>query len=402
MSEPAGLKIAQLGDAQKYSQKYVLSTRVNSMDFLYVIGSGNDDDIHKIGISNSPNRRLEQIKRNYDVPNAFIIETMDVSTRGEVFAIENALHAKFDLYQSNKYEGREWFKLNKKQLNQLVEMYREESNAFAQATAYYGIIDERLKLHDKAQEMEAARQMQITHNRRHGKKYDTRPQGYLKRYNDLGVKMSSGVLAERFSFESYEHPILEIVRDITSEIRSEVASLTKGYWWKVGAGGMIAGMLVAGVSNSPNISPVAWLTAGVGAIGGGMTTAVRTQKEADQAKSELMAEAKRRYPLQVDKKLFAIVDQKEKQSFLVQGFKEGTPRLRNQPVVLPSVPKPDSTHMKKRYRSKSYFPVTATAVTAAAALVFNSAFLPAENRTSASGSGFSIASATSPALLCDA
>mgnify|MGYP002042775119 FL=1 len=285
-------EIAQLGDAQKYSQKYVLSTRVNSMDFLYVIGSGNDDDIHKIGISNSPNRRLEQIKRNYDVPNAFIIETMDVSTRGEVFAIENALHAKFDLYQSNKYEGREWFKLNKKQLNQLVEMYREESNAFAQATAYYGIIDERLKLHDKAQEMEAARQMQITHNRRHGKKYDTRPQGYLKRYNDLGVKMSSGVLAERFSFESYEHPILEIVRDITSEIRSEVVSLTKGYWWKVGAGGMIAGMLVAGVSNSPNISPVAWLTAGVGAIGGGMTTAVRTQKEADQAKSELMAEAK--------------------------------------------------------------------------------------------------------------
>ena len=115
--------------------------------------------------------------------------------------------------------------------------------------------------------MEAARQMQITHNRRHGKKYDTRPQGYLKRYNDLGVKMSSGVLAERFSFESYQHPILEIVRDITSEIRSEVVSLTKGYWWKVGAGGMIAGMLVAGVSNSPNISPVAWLTAGVGAIG---------------------------------------------------------------------------------------------------------------------------------------
>ena len=134
MSEPAGLKIAQLGDAQKYSQKYVLSNRVNSMDFLYVIGSGNDDDIYKIGISNSPNRRLEQIKRNYDVPNAFIIETLDVSTRGEVFAIENALHAKFDLYQSNKYEGREWFKLNKKQLNQLVEMYREESNAFAQAT----------------------------------------------------------------------------------------------------------------------------------------------------------------------------------------------------------------------------------------------------------------------------
>ena len=371
----------RLGEDKYTREIYFMTNDISGMNWLYIIASGNDDSVYKIGISVDPVKRLEQIKRDYDVPNAYIVETMDVPTREEVFAVENALHTKYDRYQSNAYEGREWFKLNKKQLKELIEMYQEQSNAFAQATAYYGLVEERAKLHDKAQEMEATRQMQITHNRRHGRRYDTKPKGYLKRYNELGVKLSSGVLGERFSLKGYEHPILGIVKDMTSEVKSEVEKLTKGFWWKLGAGGLLGGMLIAGASNSANVSPVAWLTAGFGAVGGGMTTAIRTKKETDLAEGELMADAKRRYPLQVDKKLYAIVDEKERRTFLVQGFKESTPQMRNQPAVLPSVPKPDSSHMLQKYRSKTYFPFTATAVTAFAALVLNSAFLPAEERS---------------------
>lgn len=355
-----------------------MTATVPAIQFLYLIASGNDDGVYKIGISQHPLKRLEEIKSQYDVPDAYILETMDVSTRDEVFAVENALHVKYDDCRAASYKGREWFKLTNKQLQDIREMYASESNAFAQATAFYGLIEERAVLEDKALKMEAKRQMQITHNRRHGRRYDTKPKGYLKRYNELGQKIRTGLLGQRFSLKSFDHPILKIVNDMTSEVNAEVSSILKGYWLKVGAGGFIGGLIIAGASNSPNVSPVAWLTGAVGAIGGGLTTAARTQKETDLARGELMADAKRMYPLQHDKQLVAVLDMQDKQSFLVQGFKESKPQLRNEPAKLPSVPKPDSSHILSRYKNKSYFPFTASAVTAAAALVFNGMSMPLE------------------------
>ena len=74
------------------------------MNFLYIIASGRNDSVYKLGISGDPEFRLDQIKRDYNVPNAFIVETMDVPTREEVFAVENALHTRFD---SNSFLIRE-------------------------------------------------------------------------------------------------------------------------------------------------------------------------------------------------------------------------------------------------------------------------------------------------------
>ena len=56
-------------------------------EFLYIIASGRNDGVYKLGISVDPEYRLDQIKREYNVPNAFIVETMDVPTR-ESFAVE--------------------------------------------------------------------------------------------------------------------------------------------------------------------------------------------------------------------------------------------------------------------------------------------------------------------------
>lgn len=354
-----------------------MTATATNIQWLYLIASGNDDGVYKIGISQHPLKRLEEIKTQYDVPDAYILETMDVSTRDEVFAVENALHVKYDDCRAAGYKGREWFKLTDKQLQDIREMYSSESNAFAQATAFYGLIEERAVLEDKALKMEAKRQMQITHNRRHGRRYDTKPKGYLKRYNELGHKIRTGLLGQRFSLKSYDHPILKIVSDMTNEVNAEVSSILKGYWLKVGAGGFIGGLIIAGASNSPNVSPVAFMTGAVGAIGGGLTTASRTQKETDLAHGELMAEARQMYPPH-DKQLVAVLDLQDKQSFLVQGFKESKPQLRNEPAKLPSVAKPDSSHILRRYKNKSYFPFTASAVTAAVALVVNGMSMPLE------------------------
>jgi predicted GIY-YIG superfamily endonuclease len=75
------------------------------LQFLYLIATGNNDSIYKVGISDDPKRRLEQIKERYGVPNAYIVETMDVPTRQEVVALENAIHTRFLKKRSTRYGG---------------------------------------------------------------------------------------------------------------------------------------------------------------------------------------------------------------------------------------------------------------------------------------------------------
>ena len=82
------------------------TTAPTRLQYLYLIASGNEDQIYKIGISHDPKQRLEQIQRDYNVPQAYIVEYIDVPSRAEVFAIENALHTRFDSKQSTKYSGR--------------------------------------------------------------------------------------------------------------------------------------------------------------------------------------------------------------------------------------------------------------------------------------------------------
>ncbi len=229
-----------------YLDKYIMSKRTEEMNFLYLVASGNDDGIYKIGISVDPVQRLEQIKRDYDVPNAFILETMDVGSRDEVFAVETALHDKYDRYHSTKYSGREWFKLSKAQIAEIKTMYQQESNAFAQATAYYGVFMEMADLQPKAKEMESERQDKIRFNRVNGRHFDTKPKGVLKRYNELKKRFNEGLLGQRFDLKTYQHPIVDLKDSTLEKVKGVLQEKVKGMWWKLGTA---AGVLtIAGTS----------------------------------------------------------------------------------------------------------------------------------------------------------
>ena len=135
------------------------------------MSTGNDDNVYKIGISQNPNVRLEEIKKQYDLPNAKIVEVMDVSTRADVFAIEQALQSKSSNKCTSTCKGREWFVLSKADIAELRKFYQIEIDCFAQAHAFYGLIEEVDSLKEKAWELEIERVRQIGYNRRHGKNY---------------------------------------------------------------------------------------------------------------------------------------------------------------------------------------------------------------------------------------
>ena len=75
---------------------------------------------------------------------------MDVPTREEVFAVENALHTRFDRKRARHYLGREWFKLNQSDSTELRTMCQEQSDASAQCQAYYGVFKASVEIEQAA------------------------------------------------------------------------------------------------------------------------------------------------------------------------------------------------------------------------------------------------------------
>ena len=312
---------------------------ISGMNFLYVISSGNDDDIYKIGISVHPVTRLEQIKRDYDVPNAYIVETMDVPTRDEVFAIESALHEQFDRYRARHMKGKEWFKLSKTQLKQLISMCQQKSNDFAQATAYMGLIEAALKIQDQAEAEESQRQIEITMNRRHGKTYDTKPKGLLKRYNDLMAKVKRGTLAERFDLVTRPHPLKELQQKATSSISDIVEQKLKGLWWKLGATGYIATLVVVGSVGTPEDAfGSGMFTGALASIAGALNKDGRKDIEVKEAEQKMITQFNARFPGILKQQQVLMKDQRKNKSFLVRDYTESKMNLRNQPALTPHVP----------------------------------------------------------------
>ena len=250
-------------------------TTATQLQFMYIIASGWNDGVYKIGISQHPKTRLEQIKRDYDVPHAYIVETMDVPSREEVFAVENALHERFDAQRAEHYKGREWFELSTSDLKELKTMYKAESNAFAQCTAYYGLLQARDSIALVADQMEMERQSQIRHNRVNGLTYDTKPKGKLKRYNDLQKKIRTSTLGERFVTRTYKHPTKSLCEYISSRVGSIVEKKVEGLWWKLGLGGLLASAVINGSAAPNNYGPSVVLTSLTGAIAGVVTSGAR-------------------------------------------------------------------------------------------------------------------------------
>jgi len=335
------------------------------LQFLYLIASGNQDSIYKIGISHSPQRRLEQIQRDYSVPKAYIVEFMDVPTRDEVFAIENALHLRFDRCQSRKYPGKEWFKLSDKDLTELRTLYQENSDSFAQAKAYYGIVQEIARTKEAADAEELDRQVKITHNRIHGKTYDTTPKGILKQHRALIKKTQEGVLADRFIFRRIEHPIVKAMSESRREIGYLIKANTKGASLIVGSIGLISGLIFGGSMAPKKVGEIATGTTIFGLIAGAISGGKREATEIEDLRISMNTWVDHVYPNTRTRTMEFIEDRTAHKSLLVRGFTESTSVLREQPALIPKVDlsrkvvKP----LEDKYQNKSYFPKVASVLT---------------------------------------
>jgi len=353
------------------------------LQYLYLIASGNDDNIFKIGISHSPTQRLEQIKRDYNVPDAYILEYMDVPSRDEVFAIENALHTRFDSKQSTKYPGREWFKLTAKDLEDLRSLYQENSNSFAQASAFYGIIEEMERISDVAETEDMKRRKQIHHNRVHGKTYDTAPKGILKRYNDLSRKSTEGILAARFEFHRIQHPIVKALNEARNDVLEIIGQKVKPCGLQVGVIGLMSGMVLGGAIAPASVSPITWGTTVIGFIAGSISGAARKSKESEALTISMNTWADHEYPNTRLQTMEFIEDKTEHKSLLIRHYSESKSVLRKEPARMPKIDitKTITNPMKERYTNKNYFPKVATAVTMTCSLFFGLASADAEENT---------------------
>ena len=346
----------------------LMTSAPSKIQWLYLVSSGNDDDVYKIGISQHPKVRLEEIKKQYDVPNAEIVEVMDVSTRDDVFAIEQALHSKYSDKRAATYKGREWFVLSKADIAELRKFYQTESDSFAQAQAFYGLIEEVDLLKEKAWELEIERVRQIGHNRRHGKTYDTKVKGELKRYNDLRKKLETGVLAERFEERNHEHPIMQAVHRACNIVEADTARRLSKLWLKLGLGSFVFGVAVSaapGVLPSDEVAGIAGIAGVAGMIGGAMTTNNRPSSTRKELDLQLTSIANRQYPGCDQLAMIDVYDRKDNVSYLVKTLEETSCKLRQQPLVFPKVNAEPIKAAAKAKAAQPVIPLTACAVVVA-------------------------------------
>jgi hypothetical protein len=336
---------------------------MQELHFLYLIASGNNDSIYKVGISVDPNARLRQIKATYNVPKAYIVETMDVSSRSEVFAMEAALHARLEDRRVTRYGGREFFKLSQADLEWLRSLYNDNSNDFAQAKAYYGLELAAAELRSKAQAIETDRQRKISHNRRHGKTYDTKPSGDLKRYKSLKEKLEKGHLGERFQIVNHEHPALALSRKIQQKASDIIAKKNSLNFLKVCAIGLFSGAIVAAAQGGESTMAFALTGGSIGLLSGSFSQGMRGRSERNRVKRLVESELEYRYPLMKGKTMLALTDLRRGNSFLIRDYCESTPNLRNQTVAQPNVSLPSQEQIYSILQGKSYFPKVATAIT---------------------------------------
>ena len=287
---------------------------------------------------------------------------MDVSTRAEVFALENALHTKFASKLSKKYGGKEFFKLTAKDIEWIEALFNEESNDFAQAKAFYSLTMDAAEIQSEALKLEAERQRKIQFNRTNGRTYDTKPKGKLKRYNELMKKIDQGHLGSRFKVETYTHPTNKLCSDV-EESAAKVIKRSLSKHWLISAGASFIGsMLMCSAVVSKDVESYGLGAALVGAIGGGFSQASRSSKEREKAKELIAKAVDDRYPGLREQRLTCVADKKKGHEFLVSGFGESQYRLRNEQVIVPKVDLPSRNKICSQFENKFYFPKVAVAV----------------------------------------
>ena len=338
---------------------------MTEINFLYLIASGNRDSIYKVGLSVDPAARLRQIQVTYNVPRAYIVETMNVQSRKEAFEIEAAVHARFESRRTRRYGGREFFRLSQEDLAWLKELYRDNTNDFAQAQAYYGLEMAAAELRGKAEVLEEERQRKISHNRRHGKTYNTKPKGALKRYNELKEKIQTSYIGKHFAIQQRSHPCALLSERIKSETSDIITRKTGLGFLKVCAIGALSGVAVGAATGLEATTGLVMAGSTIGLVSGSLSQAMRTSQERQQARSLVESEIDSRYPTMRNSIQIILQDCLSRNSFIIKDFGEHEANLRNRKPVLPHVDLPFSNSIYSLFESKSYFPKAATVITVA-------------------------------------
>ncbi len=94
---------------------------------IYLVDSGNYDQVYKIGYTCNKRRRLLQIKDEYGVPNAIMQASAYVRTVKSAKTVEEELHTIFSKQRVNTYYGEEWFQLNESQVDEVKNFLNQQT-----------------------------------------------------------------------------------------------------------------------------------------------------------------------------------------------------------------------------------------------------------------------------------
>ena len=98
----------------------------NEMCSLYIVEDTLSGDV-KIGISNNPKERKNEIEEQYNVGKVRGISITWFLTRREALYWESQFHKKFKFKHSPARGGKEWFTLSLEEINEFVEWMRESN-----------------------------------------------------------------------------------------------------------------------------------------------------------------------------------------------------------------------------------------------------------------------------------
>ena len=98
----------------------------NEMCALYLVQDTSSGDV-KIGISNNPRERKNEIEQHYRVGKVRGISITWFFSRKEALLWEEKFHKKFKLKHSPKRGGKEWFSLNSNEIEEFLKWMRESN-----------------------------------------------------------------------------------------------------------------------------------------------------------------------------------------------------------------------------------------------------------------------------------
>ena len=103
----------------------------NEMCALYLMQDTLSGDT-KIGISNNPRERKKEVEQKYNVGKVRGISITWFFSRKEALDWEDKFHKRFKLKHSPERGGNEWFKLNKREVEEFIEWMRENTKSSEQ------------------------------------------------------------------------------------------------------------------------------------------------------------------------------------------------------------------------------------------------------------------------------